>query len=238
MKKITKAGWIGILLVAILTLTGALTAFALDENPPRPPHRWLDHDAIVAVFAEVLGITPEEVEAAWDEGKNLEDLCDELGLDLEETRSQIEERLQVLRAEAIQQAVDDGEISQELADALLERNFPIGYGEVTGRGRFEVRPGAGRGAFSPHERLFDEQLREWHESGLTLEEWAEENDLDLDQLKADKQAEREEHVQWMLEEGMITEEQAQELLNMELPEDFPGPMMFFQGRGLRHLECE
>jgi hypothetical protein len=238
MKRLKKYGWIGVLLVAILVVAGALTAFAQDEDPPRPPHRWLDGETILTVYAEVLGITPEEVEAAWDEGKTLADLCDELDLDLEETRSQIDERLQTLRAETIQQAVDDGEISQELADELLEGNFPLEPGRMGGRGRFKGGPGAGRGAFFPHEGQFDEQLRGWRESGLTLEEWAEENDIDLEELKADMQAEREEHVQQLLEEGVITEEQAQELLDRELPENFPRPMMPFPDRGPGHFGCE
>ena len=239
MKRITKTGWVGILLVAMLIVAGVLTAFAQDEHPPRPPHGWLDDDTIVAVYAEVLGITPEEVEAAWDEGKTLSDLCDELGLDLDETRSQIDERLQALRAEAIQQAVDDGEISQEMADTLLEGNFPHEHDWMGGRGHVKAWPGAARGMiFPPYEGPLDDQLRDWRESGLTLEEWAQENDIDLEQLKADMQAEHEEHVQQMLEDGIITEEQAQELLNMELPEDFPGPMMGFPGRGPGHRGCK
>ncbi len=238
MNRFKKFGWIGALLVAILIVAGALTAFAQDEKPPHPPHGWLDGETILAVYAEVLGITPEEVEAAWEEGKTLADLCDELDLDLEETRSQIDERLQTLRAEAIQQAVADGDISQEQADALLEGNFPLEPGWMGGRGHFKTGPGAGRGAFFPHVGPFDEQLRGWRESGLTLEEWAEENDIDLEQLKADLQAEHEAHVQWMLEEGMISEEQAQELLDQEFPQDFPGPIMPFPGRGPGHFGCE
>ncbi|MEJ2571819.1 MAG: hypothetical protein P8Y98_14900 [Anaerolineales bacterium] len=239
MKRIKKTGWIVMLLVAILIVAGALTAFAQDEKPPHPPHGWLDGEIILAVYAEALGITPEEVEAAWAEGKTLTDLCDELGLDLEETRSQIDDRLQTLRAEAIQQAVDDGEISQELADDLFERDFPLEHAWTGGgRDRFKTVPGAGREGFFPHEGPFDDQLRGWRESGLTLEQWAEENDVDLDQLKADIQAEHEERVQQMLEEGIITEEQAQELLDQDFPEDFPGPRMPFRGRGPGHFGCE
>ncbi len=238
MKRIKKTGWIVALLVAILIVAGALTAFAQDENPPHPPHGWLDGETILAVYAGALGITPEEVQTAWEEGKTLADLCDELGLDLEETRSQIDEQLQALRAEAIQQAVDDGEISQELADDLLERDFPLEHGWMDGRGRFKTTPGAGREGLFPHEGAFDQQLRGWRESGLTLEQWAEENDVDLEQLKADIQAEHEQHIQWMLEQGMITEAQAQELLDQEFPEDFPGPMMPFRGRGPGHFGCE
>lgn len=70
-----------------------------------------------SIVAEALGITVEELQTAYQEGKTLPQLVAELGLDLDEVRAAIQAGV----TEAINQAVTDGTITQEQADLMLDR---------------------------------------------------------------------------------------------------------------------
>lgn len=104
---------------------------------------YLDREALTA---KALGITPEELQAAYDEGKPLPVLIYELGLD----RATLRTNMQTAYDEALQQAVTDGVISQEQADQLQDGpgfgRGPGGIGGPHGPGRFEGGFG-GRGGF-------------------------------------------------------------------------------------------
>ena len=64
-------------------------------------------------LAELLGMTVDELQAELEAGKTITELAEEKGVDLE--AAQIE-----AMKERIQQAVEDGTISQEQADWMLE----------------------------------------------------------------------------------------------------------------------
>lgn len=81
---------------------------------------YLDRDALLA---KALGISTEELQAAYDEGKPLVVLAWELKIDQDTLRT----NMQNAHTEAIQQAVTDGVITQEQAD-LLQKNQPGGIG--------------------------------------------------------------------------------------------------------------
>lgn len=95
--------------------------------------------------AEALGITVEELEAAQADGQRIPDLLEELGLEKED----YEANLQAAHEEMLQQAVEDGVITQEQADMLLENDLPGmrdsgGHGRSPGRSHpedFQGRPG-------------------------------------------------------------------------------------------------
>ncbi len=127
-----KFGWaIGALVIALLAvgLYGTTTVFADDSNPPLPfggrgpggPHggRILDGAALEAV-ANVLDMSTDDLSAALENGQTIQDLADEAGVDVQEIR----DALSAVRAdnirERIAQAVDDGTMTQEKADWLLE----------------------------------------------------------------------------------------------------------------------
>jgi hypothetical protein len=91
--------------------------------------------------AETLGLTPNELFAELhDEGKTLSEIAGEQGIDTET----LQEAMNANRAEAmrehIQQAVEDGSISQEHGDWLLEgldKGFTGGmHGMGMGHGGF------------------------------------------------------------------------------------------------------
>jgi hypothetical protein len=144
-----KFGWaIGALVIVLLAVGvyGTTAVLADDGNPPLPfagrgpggPHggRMLDGAALEAV-AGVLDMSTDELSAALEEGKTLQELADEAGVDIQE----VHDALSAVRAEnmreRIAQALEDGTITQEHADWLLEgleKGFLDGPGFGFGRG--------------------------------------------------------------------------------------------------------
>ncbi|MEW5827424.1 MAG: hypothetical protein AB1846_00925 [Chloroflexota bacterium] len=130
-----KLGWvIGALVVTLLAVGayGTTTAFADDNTPAlsfggRGPGGPGGHpgghpltDAELEAVAAVLDMSTDDLSAALADGKTLDYLAGEAGVDLQEIR----DALQAVHAEAmrerIAQAVADGSITQEKADWLLE----------------------------------------------------------------------------------------------------------------------
>jgi len=102
------------------------------------------HLARDTLLAKALGMSVEELKAAYANGKTLSTLMSERGLDAATVR----ERLQIAHDEALAQAVADGVITQEQADEMDGRfgfgfSMPFGPG---GRGGFDRRGGP-RGGF-------------------------------------------------------------------------------------------
>jgi len=142
---------IGALVIALLAVGvyGTTTVYADDTNPPLPfgergpggpggPHgeHRLEGAALDAV-AEVLDMSTDDLSAALEGGQTLQDLADEAGVDIQE----IKDALSAVRAESmregIAQAVEDGTLTQEKADWLLEgldKGFLDGPGFGFGRG--------------------------------------------------------------------------------------------------------
>lgn len=91
-----------------------------------------------AIAAEALGMSVEDLQAARQDGSTLADLIEQQGLD----RASYLENLRAAHEAAIQQAVDDGVITQAQADQLLENGRFPGFGRDHGQGRGpEFRPG-------------------------------------------------------------------------------------------------
>jgi hypothetical protein len=130
-----KYGWmIGALVIALLAVGvyGTTTVFADDNNPPIPfggrgpggpggPHggRGLDGAALEAV-AGVLNMSTDDLSAALESGKTLQELADEAGVDIQEIHDALSAVREESMRERIAQALEDGTITQEHADWLLE----------------------------------------------------------------------------------------------------------------------
>lgn len=71
-------------------------------------------------LAEALGLTPEELFGERRAGKTLEQLAEEQDVDLEALQEELDAARDEARRDAIAQAVEDGEMTQEQADWLLE----------------------------------------------------------------------------------------------------------------------
>jgi len=128
-----KLGWIlGALVVALLAVGayGVSSAYADDNDPPQPlldgrgprGHHGgprLDGAALEAV-AGLLNMEPTEVTAALQGGKTLQDLADDAGVDMQEITDALNAVRETAMRERIAQALEDGTITQEHADWLLE----------------------------------------------------------------------------------------------------------------------
>lgn len=144
-----KLGWaIGALVIALLAVGvyGTTTALADDSNPPFPfggrgpggPHggRGLDGAALEAV-AGVLDMSTDELSAALESGKTLQELADEAGVDMQKIHDALSALREENLRERITQALEDKTITQEHADWLLEgldKGFLDGPGLGLGRG--------------------------------------------------------------------------------------------------------
>jgi len=91
---------------------------------------YLDRDVLMA---EALGISSDELKSSLQAGKSIPALIEEQGLS-EET---FQQSVQNAHKAAVQQAVDDGVITQEIADQILSQEAEHG---IFGRGM----PGPGR----------------------------------------------------------------------------------------------
>ncbi len=96
----------------------------------------IDHDALVAA---ALGITVEDLEAARDAGQDVRDLLEELGIDHETFKA----NLDAAYTAAVQAAVDAGVVTQDEADAILAGDVGRGPGGDDG-GRGHRPPGPPR----------------------------------------------------------------------------------------------
>ena len=141
------------LAVVLLGVAVVVPAFAQEPTPEAPfgcqgrgfglgGGSWTMFDTA----AEALGLIPEEFFAELHAGKSLEEIAEAQGVEIEAVHDALNAvRLEAMQ-EAIQQAVEDGRISQEQADWLLEGLeqgfFPMGRGSGFGHG---MRSGFGRG---------------------------------------------------------------------------------------------
>ncbi|HEY3475526.1 MAG TPA: hypothetical protein VGK56_13010 [Anaerolineales bacterium] len=115
------------LLVALVVIgiIGATNAYA--QSPARAAFhgrgpgggRGLGLEAL-QVAAEALNMTTDELITALRSGQTLEEIADEAGVPYEDVQSAIQAAHATEMRERIQQALDDGTITQEHADWLLE----------------------------------------------------------------------------------------------------------------------
>ncbi|MBC8505831.1 MAG: hypothetical protein ISR58_00065 [Anaerolineales bacterium] len=125
--------------VVALVLSGVGYAYAQDDDPSTPFGRggfgrhaefghgmmgWDGdgeygpmHETMQAAIAEALGLTVEELDAAWEEGKSPWDVAQEQGLTEEEFSTLIFDA----RTAGLEQAVANGDLTQEQADWMQSR---------------------------------------------------------------------------------------------------------------------
>lgn len=119
---------------------GQMTQEQADQMVANMNARWVLKDAFQAAMAEVLGITPEQLDAYQAEGKRLPEIATELGLDLATLQTQ----MQTARQAVLDAAVADGTITQEQAD-----NFQMGGPGQGGHGGQGQHNGQGGGFGGP-----------------------------------------------------------------------------------------
>lgn len=219
------------LIVGIVAVIGVGMVFAQDDTPeppfegegrgPRygdhgfgemghdrgkgfPGH---DHEEVKSRLAEVLGMTVEEFDAAIVDGETLASLAEAKGVSLEELRQVMDE----LFEEGLAQAVEEGKITQEEADQILE-------GLALKRA---VDDAFDRDAL--HEALAEalgltvEEFEAAISSGERLSTLAEAAGVTMEELGDIMQGLKEDALAQAVADGTITQEQADEMLErMEL----------------------
>lgn len=142
-----------IAVVAALTTLVTATALAQDETPApdevvAASRMWgghgrgmmMDGTALEAA-AEALGMTADELSTQLWGGKTLADLAEEKGVDLGSVQDAVEAAREQAVRDSIEQAVEDGDLTRDHADWLLEG---LDNGYWTG-GRIGGFWGGGRG---------------------------------------------------------------------------------------------
>ena len=152
------------LTLSVVTIIGAVSAQEPTDDGQtgrRGPkgnselHAYLHNEDVrgqmQSAIAEALGITVEELEAAKENGQSIRDLAEAQGVEL----SELQEARKAALIEAVEEAVDEGTITQAQADQMLERieNGNVRKGPRRGRGGhgdgFRGSFGAPRGGNGP-----------------------------------------------------------------------------------------
>jgi hypothetical protein len=100
------------------------------------------HDEMMTVYAEKLGISVEDLNARLANGETMAQIASSKGLTAEQFRTLMTDA----RSQAIDQAVQDGTLTQEQADWMKQRGAGMGGAGSMGGGRGMRGAGQGRNA--------------------------------------------------------------------------------------------
>ena len=136
----------------VLITTGAIAAgvvYAQSDDPPHPRE----------ALAELLGLSEEELREQLREGASLEELAEQAGVDLEAFREEMAAIRKEHQLSRLAEALEEGEISQEQYDWMLE-GFEGGFLDHKGCGEFfggeKHRNGEGNRQSGEGNGLFDQ----------------------------------------------------------------------------------
>lgn len=215
MKKALSLGAVALLVTALsLFLVGTALAQEPEPSPtpaPRPFlggvwHRVCSGAGLLSdVITDLLGMTPEEIAAEQAAGKTLAEIASEKGLSDDDLANAL---LSSLR-EAVEEAKVEGRITWEQFDRLFARGRFGGRGGKIGR--FAPVPEAVTDLLG----MTAEELHAERAAGKTLSEIAAERGVSDQQLIDSLLDFQKEAVERALEEGRITEAQAEWLLARE-----------------------
>lgn len=173
--------------------------------------------------ADLLGMTPEEILAGQINGKTLEEMADEKGITEEEISNAVYAAIQ----ERLDQAVSDNLITEEQAEQFLsnleeriagprpgDRDGQPGRpeGRVSGFGMAPAAKGTITDSIATLLGMTPEEIREERAAGKTLSEIAAEHDISEQELVDAIIADQKDAIDQALEDGLITEAQADWLL--------------------------
>ncbi|MGA9351187.1 MAG: hypothetical protein WBW48_20610 [Anaerolineae bacterium] len=163
-KRLVLLGGLSLIVVLVASLAGAAFVFADEPTPTPAPKtygwgrgfgfgRGVCGEAGLEAAAELLGMTADELSTQLWGGRTLADLADKAGVDLQTLRDAVDAANQAAMETAvrdsIEQALENGYITQEQADWLLEGLeqgfFPMGRGFGFGHGMMGGFGGFGRG---------------------------------------------------------------------------------------------
>lgn len=152
------------------------------------------------IIADAIGISVEDVEAAFEEGTSLEELAEANGTTVEAVKEAIYNSM----VDQINQAVEDGDISQEQADMVLER---LELKQLVSQ---VIDKDALKQVAADTIGVSVEEL-ETAKENRGLSELLEENNVTKEEVKEAMQAAKEEMIDQAVEDGTITAEQGEQL---------------------------
>ncbi len=171
----------------------------------RGSHGFLTPEAQEAAIAESLGMTVEELEAARAEGQSLAEIAAAQDVDM----ADVQDAVEAAREQAIADAVTNGEITQEQADALLSGEpFHLNLSTI-------FDPAAEQAAIADALGLTVEELEAAQAEGVHIFDLAAQQDVDMADVQAAIEAYRAEAVQAAVDAGTITQAQADRILSQE-----------------------
>ncbi len=224
MKKSTIFWIAGLLILGALAVGLTSTAFAQDTQPPdevtSPWERMkrgggfgmrggrFDYETA----ADLLGMSEEELISQLKAGETLADLAEKAGIDLQTLRDAVtQSKIDDVRSK-IEQAVNDGEMTQAEADWLLS-GIENGYRPGLG---VENRQTAGLEAAATALGLDVDELSNQLWAGRTLADLADQEGVDLqtvlDAMEATHSEAARARIEAALADGTITQEQADWML--------------------------
>jgi polyhydroxyalkanoate synthesis regulator phasin len=205
-------------------------------------HRWL---VTAEDVASELGMSLDELKDQLAAGATLEDIATEAGMDPDELVSVLREKA----TEAVDDAVAEGDLTEEQGEALKERieSFDLGDGMFLGNRGFGFRGHHGIPLLGDLGDALDGvdlgSLREQLQSGATLDEALENLGVDLEELATQIRDNAIARLDDMVEQGRISQEQAdaikERLESIDLSQGVPfglrGPGFGFRDFGLDGL---
>jgi hypothetical protein len=199
--------------------------FGMGAAPDDPLHEYL-----FPAMAEAFGLTEAQIEAFQVARETVQGIKDDLSAE------EIHETMQQALTNAIDAALEEGAITQEEADQMIERmeqmgerGFPGGFPLDTERSELlhEYMDPALADALG----ISIEELQAMKEDGLNLKDYADEQGWSNEDLKDFMTGVYTEAINAALEDGAITQDQADRLL--ERLENYDGRLPFGMPRSPR-----
>jgi predicted DNA-binding protein YlxM (UPF0122 family) len=208
-------------------VTGAIPVQAEDDDPwpwPGSGRRWGGAESmqeILETVAEVLGLAPEDLRTELQDGKTLGEVAEAEGVDTQAIVDAVHAQV----SEMLQEAVENGRLTQEQADQILERlaecdgeqlrclGLPFGPSLGT-RGDSRMGggwwgPWGGLDAAAEVLGMETDELTAELRDGKTLAEIAEEKGVDFEAVQDAMIAQMEQMVQEAEDEGTLSPECAE-----------------------------
>ena len=198
-------------------------------NHGRPLAKYISKDEIKTAIATTLGMTSDELQAARQAGTTLEELAEQKGV----TTEQLQAAVRPIFEKGVAQAVTDGVLTQEQADEMLANEWPYGNGFWGGQPRSGGRGhhGGPLAEYISHDEIktaiattlgmTTDELKAAKQAGTTMEELAQQKGVTPEQLQAAVRPIIEAGVAQAVADGVITQEQADEIV-AKAPMGMPG----------------
>jgi len=187
------------------------------DDRPGHGHNGNGHKAsrLLQPIAEILGMTPGELQQALSDGTTLGEAAVEQGMSVDELTAALSAGIESRVAEALA----DGKITQEKADEILansaERidrliNRSHERGQQGDRGERMERRAEAREAMAEFLGLSLDDMKEAYQDGSTLGEIAEDQGISIDDLTTFMTDYANAEIDEALADGTITEERAEQ----------------------------